>query len=137
MSDTFGVHGAVVARFLDQVRRASTGDWRRYLEAVAGQPRGARREVLRTLEPRLGAAVETAVDRAADEAYRSLRLSSDRFPGVEARFIALHTDVITAALVLAAGDTLGPHARQVLLQPFADAGFEAAAHALPGSEPAA
>jgi hypothetical protein len=124
------MRGALVAQFLEEVRGASIDDWRRYLQGVSGQPRGSRREVFRELEPRLGAVVEAAVDRAADQAYRSLRLSGDKFPGQEARFIALQTDVITAAQVIAAGDKVPLESRQVLLQPFADVGFEAAGEAL-------
>ena len=126
----FGSRGDVVARFLEEVRRASVEDWRQYLQCVSEQPRGARREAFRTLEPRLSAAVESAVDRAADEAYRSLRLSGEQFPGQEARFIALQTDVIAAAQVLAAGGAVPAESREVLLRPFADAGFEAAEEAL-------
>jgi hypothetical protein len=121
---------ALTAQFLAEVRGASVGDWRRYLQGVSGQPRGSRREVFRTLELGLDAAVEAAIDRAADEAYRGLRLSGDQFPGQEARFIALETDVIAAAQVIAAGDAVPPEAQRVLLQPFADAGFEAASEAL-------
>ncbi|GAA3925877.1 hypothetical protein [Actinoplanes auranticolor] len=122
--------GALVAQFLTEVRDASVEDWRRYLQAVSGQPRGSRRAVFRTLELGLDPAVETAIDRAADDAYRSLRLSGDQFPGQEARFVALQTDVIAAAQVIAAGDAVRSEPRQVLLQPFADAGFEAAGEAL-------
>lgn len=125
-----GSRGDVVARFLEEVRRASVEDWRQYLQGVSGQPRGARREAFRTLEPGLSAAVEGAVDRAADEAYRSLRLSSDQFPGQEARFIALQTDVIAAAQAIAAGDTVRPESRRVLLQLFADIGFHTAGEVL-------
>ena len=130
MSDTFGVHGALVARFLEEVRGASVEDWHRYLRGVSGQPRGSRREVFRTLEPGLPTAVETEVDRAADMAYRSLRLSGEQFPGQEARFIALQTDVIAAAQVIAAGDAVPAESREVVLRPFADAGSEAAGEAL-------
>lgn len=86
------------------------------MQRVSEQPRGSGREA--------------AVDRAADQAYRSLRLSSDQFPGQEARFIALQTDVITAAQVIAAGDKVPLESRQVLLRPFAEAGIEAAGEAL-------
>jgi hypothetical protein len=130
VSDRFGVRGPLVGRFLDEVRAAPVEDWRAYLRSVSAQPRGARREVFRTLELRLGPAVETAVDRAADEAFRTLGLTSEQFPGQEARFIALQTDVIAAAQVIAAGDAVPQESRRVLLEPFADVGFASAAEAL-------
>lgn len=126
-----GEHADLVEAFVEEVRRSSPGDWQRYLARLdEGVP--GRRTVFAGLEPRLGAAVESAVDKAANDAFRGLGLTSSMFPDHAARFISLQTDVIAAAMVIAAGERVPDDARRVVLGPFADAGFAAPARALAG-----
>ncbi|MGY4645319.1 hypothetical protein [Cellulomonas sp. URHB0016] len=125
----YGTHGDLVERFVVEVRQSTPADWSRYLDRLAqGVP--GRRGLFRTLDPRLDAAMDHAVDSAADDAFRSLGLTRAMFPENWARFIALETDVITAAKVIAAGDKVPHDSRRALLGPFADVGFTAAAAAL-------
>ncbi|GIG21627.1 hypothetical protein Cch01nite_23510 [Cellulomonas chitinilytica] len=132
VASKLGEHAELVEKFVQEVRSSTQEDWQRYLARLdEGVP--GRRKVFSTLEPGLGAAVESAVDKAANDAYLSLGLSSELFPDHWARFISLQTDVIAAALVIAAGDRVPPESRRVVLGPFADVGFTAPALALSGA----
>lgn len=133
MSTRYGPHSEAVAAFFDEVRSTDKAVWRRYAETAL--PSRALVAAGRALdEVLLSAPVRSALYSEALAAFRTLGVADDDLPeGVYVSRVA--GGIQNAATALASGDDLDDVHRRVLLAPFAELGFVAAARALASPAP--
>jgi hypothetical protein len=121
-----GPHGGLVARFLAEVRTRRV-EWAEL--AVRADGPGVTPAMHAITELPWPRAVLSAVDGAGLDAFASLGLSRSDFTDPMA-LGDVRVSVLAAAKAIAAGDQLAVEHRRVLLQAFADEGFESAVAAL-------
>ncbi|MEV7972109.1 hypothetical protein [Cellulomonas sp. NPDC089187] len=125
----YGHEGAAVSAFLAEVAQQDIATW----QALSDGPLDSTEQMVDAADAitrlPLSAPVRTAVTSDAARAYVDLALDPADFPGLF-RLGNVRDGIESAAVALAAGDSLDRVHRETLLRPFADAGFASAQAAL-------
>ncbi|GAA3658374.1 hypothetical protein [Microbacterium marinilacus] len=125
----YGEHGDLVTAFLDEVAVRSLDEWRALGSGGLGRSLERTAAIAVLVDADIPEPARAAVSRAADRAYGALGLQESDF-GSPYPLGRVRTGISTAAMAIAAGDRLEARSRELLLRPFADAGFVSAAAAL-------
>jgi hypothetical protein len=122
MRNKYGPHGEDVEEFLAEVE--ATTDPAVWDQILAQRDSGARVAAGKALvQIGLPASVDSAVDRGARLAYRSLHLTRNDLPHAFLGLSDVYDTIGDAAAALALGNRLAPEHRRTYLASFAAAGF--------------